>query len=263
MDDVEFELSAQELAKFGEQLLRYQALFGKSTADILRQQCRLIAVNLATNTQPYGLDDNARLIGQKAVLRDVGKVYRSADKVFAEIARQGDDRAKAWYKAVKHGDAATAQRILREVGMSSIAGVPCGPFDDGKIHAANRNRRGRVSREGPLFIVSNPAKLVAYQKKIVTHVGAAKSSWAACASQLGGTRGIPLWARKNKAHGRVQDLSGRPDDPRIIMSSQVDYMGQALPEAGRRSAVEIQRRKMETSIRKALEAAERRAGLGS
>ncbi len=260
--DVTCEVTQESLREFERSLLAFYAISGKSIGEIVRQQARLIAVNLAHNTQPYGLGQDARKLGEWAAMRDVGKVYRSIDSVYAEIARQSEDAAKGFYKAALAGRMDVAKHILRGCGLTDLLGADIGPFDK-SVHKEMRDRRGRVSIRSPRLIVTDPKELKAYQKLVVSHVGVAKSSWATCAGQLGGMRGIPYWATKNRARGRVQDLSKRADDPRVILTSDVDYMPTVLPENMRRDALDKQRAKMQTAVSMALTRAARQSRLAA
>ncbi len=258
--DFQFEVTRDSLRAFERSILEFMAVSGKGIGEILRQQARLIAVNLAHNTQPYGLGADARKQGEAAAVRDVAKIYRSIDTVYALIADQSKDAARAFYAAAINGRLDVAKHILRGCGLTGLLGADIGPFDK-SIHKQMRDRRGRVSIRSPRQIVTDPKVLREYTKLVVKHVGAAKSSWASCAEQIGGVRGIPLWATRNRARGTVQDLSRHADDPRVILSSGVDYMPTVLPDRMQADAVDKQRNKMQTSIRITLEKAARTSRL--
>ncbi|NDD54502.1 hypothetical protein EBZ39_11615 [bacterium] len=49
----------------------------RDIGDVVRQQARLIAVNLAYQTQPFG-DASGKARGQSRVRRDISHVYRGA-----------------------------------------------------------------------------------------------------------------------------------------------------------------------------------------
>ena len=260
--DITCEVTRESLRAFESALLEFMALSGKSVGEVLRQQARLICVNLAWNTQPYGLGQDARKIGEWAALRDVGKVYRTIDAVYGQIAAQSEDTAKAFYKAALENRPDVAKHILRGCGLSELLGADIGTFNKGYHHDL-RDRRGRITIRSPRLIVTDPKELQAYKKLVTAHVGTAKSSWASCAQQLGGVRGIPYWATKNRARGRVQDLSQQANDPRIVLTSDVDYMPTVLPENMRRDALDKQRTKMQTAIRIALERSARQSRLAA
>ncbi len=261
--DVTMEVSKQDQVRFDSTLIEFGKVFHKDIADVLVQQARLICVNLAWNTQPYGLDQNTLKQGQAATLRDIARVYRSIDSIYAGIAAKSEIAAKAYFKAAKAGDQCTVQRLLYDYGLPNLTNAPFGPFDDGKRHKAARDRRGRVSRRGLPYIVTNPAALRKYTKEKLKNVGTAKSAWASCARQLGGTRGIPLWATRGKGRGTVEDRSHALVDQRVILQAQVDYMGIVCPPDMQRDALEKQRAKMQTAIREAADRAVRRSRLAA
>ena len=67
-----------DLSGFNAALERYQMATHKSWPEVLRAQGRLLAVNLATETQPWGSDEQGLRAGKNAVLRDVGRVFAAS-----------------------------------------------------------------------------------------------------------------------------------------------------------------------------------------
>lgn len=259
------EVTGADLRAFEGTLIAWRLQFGKSIQETLRKQARLICVNLAYNTQPYGLDDAALKVGQRATARDISRVYLSMTRIFNVIQARSESAAKGFIKSVKTGNLTHAREIMTAFGLGEFSSVPIGPFD-ASIHNDLRlkNRRGRIPKNlKPRLIVTDPRALTAYQKKMAKRVGYGKSGWATCADQLGGSRGIPLWAKRHRAPATVQDFSGSGDNPRIVMTSQVKYIDTILPENMRTDALEKQRTKMQKEIRLALARSARNARLAA
>ena len=255
MSDVSIEVTSADQLAFEDTLVRWQKHTGKSFPEVIRKQARLIAVNLAHNTQPYGFDARALQLGQRATASDIARVYVPVTKIYASIAKTNEDAAKGFIKAVRTGNIVHAREIMGAFGLSGISDVPFGKFDPAiHNHLRLQNRRGRISKRlKPRLIVTDPPALSKYQKAMARRVGFGKSGWATCADKVGGSRGIPLWAKRQRAPATVQDLTGDFNNPRIVMTSQVKFIDVILPDGMRRDALDKQAGKMETEIRIALE----------
>jgi hypothetical protein len=220
-------------------------------ADVLKKEARLMAVSLAFQTQPFGDSNAAKLIGEKAVTRDLAAVYADAPRTFAVIRQKDENAAKGFYKAMLQGDWKEARRILAASG-SRWRNVEIEPFD-AAIHRHSRDRRGRVKRHTPGQIVTNFKKADAYKKQKIRMVGFAKAGWASAASGLSGnTRGIPgfVTRHKNKAPGRAIDNTNKLIDPHVELQNNVRYIRSACPPAQRAAALKIQREKLYAHILK-------------
>ena len=176
------------------------AATGKPYGEIVRRNGRLIAISLGIQTQPLGDGPEARAQGEKAIRRDMARVFSSPSKVYASLKsisasgkHTGEQLAKAFYKAVKQGDLHRAQEILRSVGIYT----PVGKLDPA-VHQTRRGARGAVGGKSASLIVTNPKALATYQRKILRNVGIAKGGWAGAAAALGGMRGLPQWVTRHK-----------------------------------------------------------------
>lgn len=215
---------------------RRAQLVERSMPSLLRRAGRLCAVSLATQTQPFGTGTDAQLLGQRAVVRDIRKVYALPSDVFPEFPNK--QAAGAFWRAVQAQDWARATGILRR-DCPRFRNLEIRPFDAGAAHRANRNNRGRISKsQSYIFIVQNADHLKAYINAEFKLVGFAKAGWAACARPLGGTAGLPGWITRHKAPGRVEQRYGK-GAAEIVLVNQVTYASEVLSEAQKRVAVEI------------------------
>lgn len=233
---------------------------GKAFGAIVLQSSRLIAWNLAHNTQPYGMTLAEKKLGEAAVARDIGMVYRSAQKMF-EILRAHDEQiARAWYKLVKMGGYAQAEKLLRSQAVQDRNAPIFGPLDPG-FHSDSRNRRGRVSRHRIAQIVPDGNEIKAYIKQRQAHVGFAKAGWITAGSQLGKVTRVPAWITRHvgQAPGQAVDNSKRPD-PHCLLTNNVNYISAILPPSEVASALRMQREKMTAHIEHVLAAEAEAAG---
>jgi hypothetical protein len=237
--------------------------------DSLGQMGRLVAISAAKSTQPFGSGQQARDAGRNRVAADIYKVYTTVGKAFADIQRNNDSAARAFWAAVQHGDYARARGILQKDG-TLLRGIPIELFDDGALHRRQRHSQtGRVTRKTPLMIVRNPRQLEAYIKKRQANVGFGKSAWTDIARQLGGTRGLKdagditaNWILRNAGRGSIQWL-GSKEAPILRLTSQVSYGGRILTPQARSAAVAIARRRWIESLRAAVRAETRKLRLAA
>ncbi len=259
-------MASQELSFQAEDLLLRQALIQlarvsrKEWGEVIKSNSRLIAVNLAFQTQPKGDGADAKLMGEKAVSRDLAALYASAPDAFAQIRYKDEAAAKGFYKAMLQGDLREARRILQSSG-SRWRNIEIGPFDS-SLHRKNRDRRGRVNRRVPALIVSGGiSKEAAYRKRKIRMVGFAKAGWAAAAASLtGNTRGIPQFVtrHKSRAPGHAVDHTALANNPHVVLHNDVRYIQTACPPSQRARALQYQREKMIAHVRKVTTASARR-----
>jgi hypothetical protein len=208
----------------------------RSLPQLLRRAGRLCAVSLATQAQPFGTGSDAQLLGQRAVVRDIRKVYALPSDIFPGFPNP--QLAAAFWQAVQAGDWSRANGVLHR-DCPRYRNLEIRPFDGGAAHKANRNNRGRIAKsQSYVFIVQNAAELKAYINVEFKLVGFAKAGWAACARALGGVSGLPGWITRHKAPGRVEERYGN-GLAEIILVNQVTYASEVLSEAQKRAAVQI------------------------
>jgi hypothetical protein len=237
-------------------LERFQRETGKSWPEVLRQQGRLIAVNLAHNTQPYGFGDTAKGLGQKAVMRDVGLVYWSFSRTYEHLREKSVKTARAFYAAASSGNFKRAARILQASGIDT----PIGPLK-ADFHKDRRDRRGHVRGKNPSLVARSAKTIETYSRKIQNRVGFGKSGWATCASKLGGTRGIANWAKRGKGPGTVEDNSKAFNNPHITMKNEVRYIQYICRQAAVNEATRLQKEKMMKHMEKVVHEAGKKAGM--
>jgi len=263
--------------RFRQKLSDYYRDHVISSSKILRSQARLLAENLAFQTQPFGKDQQARQMGEMAVERDIRKVYKTAGEIglsdslsySIRHATRGqeknksqtpDNAAKAFVYLVSKGKYTDARKLLQRVGVSEqeITQVPIGKMDGGQSHqTARHGTRKRVSKNQlPLRVVAD-GQIKTYINKIRRNVGIAKAGWAACSRIIGGTRGIPQWVTRNIGRaggGSVADSSMDKRTPKVQLMNHVPWIDQCLSNSQLSQAVRIQYEKMVKAIDKAMRA---------
>src|SRR5438128_924859 len=98
--------------------------------DVLDSGARTVAINCARATQPFGTGAEAKASGEKAVARDIARVYATPGKAYQDIP---DKYRGGFWKTYKEGDIDRAQSILDSRG-NTLRGVPLERFDSGAAH---------------------------------------------------------------------------------------------------------------------------------
>lgn len=260
------------LGQFSDSLYRLSQETGKEMGVLVKSTGRLLAIDMVIMTQPFsgkdgnineagiyrGADDRAK--GENAVMRDVGRIYKSISHVYGEVAAQSHDAAAGFYSEIKQGKIPRAMAILRFFGIE--LGAQVGKFDGGSLHRAIRNNRGRVARsETVRLIVTNPSVLRSYVKELMRRVGEAKGGWADAAKALGGTRGIPQWVTRNAVgRGGATDNSDSFNHPHVVIYNRVKYINAVCDDGAQFEAIHYRTQKMETQIKFIIEAKAKKEG---
>jgi len=235
----------------------------------MRIQARSLCVSLANSTQPFGKDARAKAIGEKAVTRDIDRVYKTGPTAVREIASLPLPRGKTATQNAKQAAAALAgllqgrttgkrgtkviseaQKLLNRISSKPYVNTRVGEFDRGRAHDNARfGKSKRVSKNQFVSqIVTKESDLAKYFKEKRGNVGIAKSGWAVCAGILGGFRGIPRWVYRHTGGGRVIDRSsvkaGLFAKPFISMTNTIPWITNVISQSTIQRSIDIQVIKM-------------------
>lgn len=262
--------------KFREAMLKYAVAKKKSFSETLIQGSRILAVNLAHQTQPFGSDNKAKESGEGAVTTEIQRAYKSPGNVFFVIENSGiapgkkktqnpAQAARVFVRYVKRGQLDLAEKLLHSLRISPFFSTEVKRFDQGKKHQSVRfGARRKVSRnQFPEMIPSDVGRLKSYINQIIKRVGTAKAGWASCAQQLGGMRGIPGWVTRHARAGvlgTVDDASFLDTKPYIRLTNTVPWVDKCLNQTQMQRAFDIASYKMMQFLRISLAKAEKSAG---
>jgi hypothetical protein len=253
-------------ADFSYQLKRYALANKISFAKAIKRQGRLVALNLAFQTQPLGFDDKARAQGEHAALNSISLVYKPTKYTQGIIkhsslpkgkspTQNAEQAARAFAKHVLKGQNDAAFTILQRLHIPKYHDTVVKPMDGGSAHKASRyGARRRVPRNTFVKVsVPREAQIDSYIKQITQRVGIAKAGWAHCAKQIEGTRDIPQWVTRHagkRATGSVVDNSeASADEQYVTMTNQVPWIDKCLNAGQIQRALDMQREKMITTIK--------------
>jgi len=231
--------------------------------DVLDSGARVTATQMAHDAQPFGVGRDAQIRGQKAVTKDIYKVYTTISKASEDISSPRY-RSAFWAK-YKAGDIAGAQEIINKYG-SHLRGVPIGEFSGGFAHIAARNTTtGRVNLTRPLLIVTNWKALEKYVEEERSHVGTGKGGFADIVRAIGGTirsgtreegEITASWiTTKRKGGGYGSAVHGGTDEnPTIRITNRIPYADQILSGSALSEAKRIGRERMILNLQDAVKA---------
>jgi hypothetical protein len=261
-----------------ERMKRYQEVTGKEIGATMRRGARLLAVNLAYSTPPYGKDVAARKLGEKAVQNDILHIMRPMEKInlphktnvepfkktVQRIVTNNKALRKDLLKAIRDFDIARISGILKSVRGFSELRVIAEPSKH--LHKITRNEYGRT-RKGwqGREIIFKSGYLEEYIKKKQQLVGMTKAAWASCAISVkadvaDALSGLPTWVKRhaNNVPHNVMDASDA-FAPKITLTNKLPWADKALRPTDHKEAIRISREKfyksMGTEIRHALKKA--------
>jgi hypothetical protein len=266
-----------------------KAFIGNTKAEAskeMRIQARMLCVSLANSTQPFGKDASAKETGEKAVTRDINRVYKSSATAVKEIAALPLPRGKTATQNAKQAAAAlagllqgrttgkrgakivsAAQDLLDRINYKPYVNTRIGVFDQGQAHNKARfGRRKSVPKNQFVSqVVTKDSQLTKYFKEKRGNVGIAKSGWAVCAGLLGGFKGIPKWVYRHTGGGRVNDQSGKGlgivSKPFIQMTNTIPWINAVISTATIQKSIDIQITKMIKRLGYITAAESKKAGL--
>jgi hypothetical protein len=240
-------------------------------AKEMRIQARSLCVSLANSTQPFGLNAKAKSIGEKAVTRDIDRVYKTGSTAVREIGSLPIPTGKTKTQNAKQAAAALAALVLgksfgkgkKGVGAQTAAQAlidrlnykpyvytRIGEFDRGSAHDNARFGKNRRVPKNQFVrqVVTKETELARYFKQKRGNVGIAKSGWAVCAGILGGFRGIPKWVYRHTGGGRVVDRSQAKiaafSKPYISMTNTIPWIANVISKSTVQKSIDIQVIKM-------------------
>lgn len=216
-------LDTRDELRFQKSIQKLVALSDEPVEDIMRAQGRLFAVDAALFTQRAGNTAAAGREHKANVKSTILSIYIRPTSMAKVISTKAGEKAgKRFSNYIRRRDATKAQAMVDRF-VPSLDGyrVEVGMFDGGKRHKQRVRRGAKVIR----LVVMDWRSVTAYLRKAVARVGEAKSGWAKAAEQLGGTRGIPAYAKKktHKTKGRGS-VTGRGGKAVLIVENKSRYV---------------------------------------
>jgi len=256
-----------ESVKFEQIMKDYAEIREVTIPDAVSLNARLLCVELARRTQPFGDNNKARETGEKAITGDlIGRKRRVG--IFGAIgAAMSEEGGYSWYKTGdnvrlfvgKDGFAYGTEKMMfrPDASTSEMRAFHKKNFVNGKMSSAGSKTRniGRWKFLDKMFV--SKETLDEYIQKAIKKVGIAKAGWANCALQLKKvnkgklTASIPPWVIRHTAdfkNGNTQDLTSDIKNPRVVMTNTTPWASSVIPSSEQAMAVAVVVTKMKTQM---------------
>ena len=221
-------------------LTDYAQIREQTIPDAVVANARLLCVELARRTQPFGDDNKARAAGEGRTTKDIGKIIKTEDQL-TQMALEVDSekiRNRLLF-LITGGRFDVVERIFSNIGfLNTWGGMQI--ISGGGIKSTHNDSRikttGRTRARGWKLNIAKQGELDSYIAEIIKRVGLSKAGWAECAKQLpqvvkgSMTRGIPGWVTRNTGSGSVQDRSRNASNPSVQLTNSTPWASQIIPE---------------------------------
>lgn len=252
-------------------IVRLAAFTHKSVGETMRQEGRLLSIQLARYTQPFGFDESALAKGQQAIKSDLEGTRRGGSGYGAVFTVMPDDIMAQAQISEASGTTQNLKLFARKDG--TVYGTDRQTFkpfasisEMASHHQSLRRSDGSVGELHATvedigrwkFIntwVIGRTQFNNYLQFVFQKVGIAKSGWASCAKILGSTRGIPGWVTrhlKDYGFGEVIDRTNDPK-PTLTLRNNINYTSQVLSTSGQSGAVRDSEIRLAKRIQEALD----------
>jgi len=217
-------------AAFDAAVVRLAMTSKKAAVEVMRDQARLLFVQVAKITPPASAGVAGRKAekqGQAAVARDIRSLYGTASDAYDQIAARSPAQAGAFWFLHSAGYDTRAADIVKTATGKSFS-----PFDGGALHnrtGGGRRRRSKARREH-VFFVSNPQSLESYIQQEQSHVWWLASGWAPALRALAAK--LPYGTGKLAAPGRLR-VEVTDQRIAITMTNEVSF-GRGVKDIERR-----------------------------
>jgi hypothetical protein len=256
-----------DITRFEEALVRYKVGTGKTWAEVILEQGRLMVQRVIALTPP-----RTRAVGRNAIARDVRRVFIDAETARVRIAavakwrerllhdaELGDFRFRSAsvQKAWEARDWATLEVIFARSDAKRFKVIEA---PTNYLHQAARIR-GRVPRGSRSKLVVPDARVLGrFVARLQQGVGITKAGWAAAMLKLGGK--LPGWVSgQRKRFGGFNDQSSRLTDPSFTARNEAGPVADLDRELNlARTAIEGRARDMIRALEIRLEREAAKAG---
>jgi hypothetical protein len=240
----------------------YAKIREQTIPDAVVANARLLCVELARRTQPFGADNKAKLAGEGRTEKDIGKIIKTGERLIAMSKRVNAEKIRGrLLSLVSGGRFDVVERIFSNIGFLKTWGgmeIISGDAINSIHQAARSSTTGRTKSRGTKLTIAKQGELDSYIAGVIKRVGLTKAGWAECAKQLpqvvqgSMTRGIPRWVTRNSGSGSVQDNSRNASNPYVQLTNSTPWASQVIPESEIASAKAVVITKMIQQMKRIL-----------
>lgn len=214
-------LDKSDEARFRAAIQKLVALSDTPVKDILAQQGRLFVVDAARFTERYGNTAAAGRQHKIDVRKTLNFIYMRPLNVAKMISKAaGEATGRRFSNYIRRRNVASAQALVDKFLGGSGYTIEVGMWDGGALHKSMLTQAGYKRR----LVVMDYTNVGKYIRKKVANVGAVKAGWAKAAEQLGGSRGIPAYAKKGHRTRGTGKVEGTGDKCTLTITNHSRYV---------------------------------------
>jgi hypothetical protein len=218
----------------------YAKIREQTIPDAVVANARLLCVELARRTQPFGDDNKAKLAGEGRTEKDIGKIIKTEKQLTAMALEVDSEKIRhRLLSLISGGRFDVVERIFTNIGFLNTWGgmeIISGGAIKSTHNASRITTTGRTRARGYKLNIANQGELDSYIAGVIKRVGLSKAGWAECAKQLpkvvkgSMTRGIPRWVTRHSTSGSVQDNSRKLNNPSVVLTNLIPWASRVIPE---------------------------------
>lgn len=201
----------------------------QAVIDIARSSCTA----LASRIQPFGTGTKTKDILEKAIYKDVGRVYWSTGRTYKAIKTINPRLAVAYAEATHQGDTAKASQIASK----ALGNFPVTTSDTGNRLKAVRNTRGRVNSTNKPVGITDKNSLEHLKAKVVLSAGNAKAGFLQAGASLKAKSRIPAWLRKAGTALGSSKIVRNGWNTIVTIYNHVKYASNVISESAQQEAI--------------------------
>ena len=256
-----------ENLKFEKIMTDYAKILEVTIPEAVRLNSRLLAVEFARRTQPFGDDTKTREQGENAIVRDLlgggTKKGKGRAGLFAALTPFMEANAQRYSTgnirlfAKKDGSVygTDTAHFMPGASGSDMRNLHKGAFRNGRMSAAGGDTRdiGRWKFINKYFVPAGTLDTYIASQK--AKVGLAKSGWAACAAAIKNTNKIPGWVTRHLRDftlGDVEDRTNISGAPMMRLTNRAKYASEVLRTTEQLQGQSIVATKMQKQMEKIL-----------
>ena len=254
-----------ENLKFETIMKDYAEIREVTIPDAVMLNARLLCVELARRTQPFGNSDES---GKARVSKDIGKIIKSKDQLDHMASYINSPHLKTYVRGlILSGQNEKLIETFEKIGfLKKWKGLEFISSGLNQIHKRNRNSKtGRTQGRAEKLFIASESSLSQYVTEIQKRVGLSKGGWADCASQLKKVNkgslltGFPDFVKKamKGGSGSVSDDTKNVKKPTVKMTNTFSWIDRICPLNEQLNAMNMVSTKMRTQMNRILKKREK------
>jgi len=173
-------------------LKKFTQALNKEASESIIEIAQISTKQLAMRIEPYGLTGKAKDISERAIYKDISKVYWTNGQTYNQIKKIDVKLAHAYAAAINDNNPIRAE----EIADKAIKNFSIAPLDNGEhLEESRRTSRRRVSKASPVNVGDDQALERFKAAKVLTG-GTAKAGFLQAGESLGSKFRIQKWLKK-------------------------------------------------------------------